>query len=225
MDHDPKALVFDAYGTLFDVHSVARLGDALFPGRGAALSQAWRAKQLEYTWQRSLMGRYDGFNAVTADALDWALESLRLAAGPAQREALLAAWRTLPPFPEVRGALESLGRGRPLAILSNGHPEMLDAVVDHNELRVFFGERVLSVHEAGAFKPDPRVYALAAAALEMPAEAVGFVSSNGWDAAGAASFGFRAFWVNRAQAPVERLGTAPDAVVADLAGLAGLLAG
>ena len=225
MEHDTQALVFDAYGTLFDVHSVTRLADTLFPGRGAALSQAWRTKQLEYTWLRSLMGRYDGFNAVTADALDWALESLRLAAGAGQREALLAAYRTLSPFPEVRGALEALGRGRPLAILSNGHPEMLDAVVDHNELRVFFGERVLSVHAAGVFKPDPRVYALATAALELPAEAVGFVSSNGWDAAGAKSFGFRAYWVNRAGAPVERLGTAPDAVVADLAGLAGQLGG
>ena len=224
MEHKPQALVFDAYGTLFDVHSVTRLADSLFPGRGAALSQAWRTKQLEYTWLRSLMGRYDGFNAVTADALDWALESLRLDAGAEAREALLAAYRTLSPFPEVRGALEALGRGRPLAILSNGHPDMLDAVVDHNELRVHFGERVYSVHEAGVFKPDPRVYALACAGLELPAESIGFVSSNGWDAAGARSFGFTAWWVNRGRAPVERLASPPDAVVGDLAELAALLA-
>jgi len=218
-----QALVFDAYGTLFDVHSVTQLADSLFPGRGAALSQAWRTKQLEYTWLRSLMGRYDSFNAVTADALDWALESLRLAAGPDARASLMRAYRTLAVFPEVRGALERLGKRRTLAILSNGHPDMLDAVVDHNELRVFFGERVFSVHEAGVFKPDPRVYAIATAGLEMPAEAVGFVSSNGWDAAGAKSFGFPAWWVNRANAPVERLGSPPDAIVADLAGLAGTL--
>jgi 2-haloacid dehalogenase len=225
MEADPKALVFDAYGTLFDVHSVTRLADSLFAGRGAALSQAWRAKQLEYTWLRSLMGRYDDFNAVTADSLDWALDSLGLAAGPAQRSALMLAYRELATFPEVRGALARLGERRPLAILSNGHPDMLDAVVDHNELRVHFGDRVFSVHEAGVFKPDPRVYALACAGLELPAGAIGFVSSNGWDAAGARSFGFTAFWVNRGKAPVERLGSPPDAVVDDLAGLARLLAG
>lgn len=225
MAADPKALVFDAYGTLFDVHSVTRLADSLFAGRGAALSQAWRSKQLEYTWLRSLMGRYDDFNAVTADALDWALDSLGLAAGPGERSALMQAYRSLATFPEVRGALERLGGRRPLAILSNGHPDMLDAVVDHNELRVFFGDRVFSVHEAGVFKPDPRVYALACAGLELPAESIGFVSSNGWDAAGARSFGFTAWWVNRVKAPLERLGSPPDAAVDDLAGLARLLAG
>ena len=220
----PQALVFDAYGTLFDVHSVTRLADSLFPGRGAALSQAWRTKQLEYTWLLSLMGRYDDFNAVTANALDWAVESLALAADRGARESLLRAYRTLALFPEVRGALERLGERRPLAILSNGQPDMLDAVVDHNELRHLFGERVLSVHEAGVFKPDPRVYAIASAQLELPAQAIGFVSSNGWDAAGARSFGFRAYWVNRGKAPVERLGSPPDSVVPDLAELATLLA-
>ena len=223
MKADPQALVFDAYGTLFDVHSVTRLADSLFPGRGAALSRAWRAKQLEYTWLRSLMGRYDDFNAVTADSLDWSLESLGLAAGARERDALMQAYRTLATFPEVRAALARLGGRRTLAILSNGHPDMLDAVVDHNELRVHFGERVYSVHEAGVFKPDPRVYALACAGLELPAESIGFVSSNGWDAAGARSFGFRAWWVNRGRAPVERLASPPDAVVADLDGLAALL--
>ncbi|MGE0355775.1 MAG: haloacid dehalogenase type II [Burkholderiales bacterium] len=221
---ETEALVFDAYGTIFDVHSVTRLADSRFPGKGAALSQAWRTKQLEYTWLRSLMGRYDDFNAVTAEALDWALESLALAAKGDDRAALMLAYRELGLFPEVRGALERLAARRPLAILSNGHPDMLDAVVDHNELRAFFGERVLSVHEAGVFKPDPRVYAIATASLELPAAAVGFVSSNGWDAAGAKSFGFRACWVNRGKAPVERLGSPPDAVVADLAGVAALLA-
>ena len=160
MKTNPQALVFDAYGTLFDVHSVTALADSLFAGRGGELSRAWRTKQLEYTWLRSLMGRYDGFDAVTAEALDWALESLGLAASPAQRAALAAQYRILGLFPEVRDALETLAKDRPLAILSNGHPDMLDAVVDHNELRVFFGERVLSVHAAGVFKPDPRVYAL-----------------------------------------------------------------
>lgn len=224
MDTEPQALVFDAYGTLFDVHSVTRLADSLFPGRGAALSKAWRAKQLEYTWLRSLMGRYDDFNAVTAGALDWAIESLGLAARQDDRASLMQAYRTLGLFPEVRGALARLGKRRPLAILSNGHSDMLDAVVDHNELRVFFGERVFSVHEVGVFKPDPRVYAIATTQLELPAEAIGFVSSNGWDAAGAKSFGLRAWWVNRGKAPVERLGSPPDAIVTDLEELAARLA-
>lgn len=220
----PAALVFDAYGTLFDVHSVTRLADSLFPGRGAALSQAWRTKQLEYTWLRSLMGRYDDFAAVTRDALDWALDALQLAAAPAARASLLHAYRTLATFPEVRGALATLGARRRLAILSNGHPDMLDAVVDANELRVYFGERVFSVHEAGVYKPDPRVYALAAAGLELPAAEIGFVSANGWDAAGARTYGMRAWWVNRAGAPLERLGAPPEAVVPDLAALAALAA-
>ncbi len=110
------------------------------------------------------MGRYDDFSAVTAGALDWAIESLAPRRRPRRARSLLRAYRTLALFPEVRGALERLGARRTLAILSNGHPDMLDAVVDHNELRVFFGERVLSVHEAGVFKPDPRVYAIASRA-------------------------------------------------------------
>jgi 2-haloacid dehalogenase len=220
-----QALVFDAYGTLFDVHSVTRLADGLFPGKGGAISQAWRAKQLEYTWMRSLMGRYDGFATVTAEALDWALDSVGVTADSSARWRLLGAYRTLDVFPEVRAALEALAARTPLAILSNGQPEMIDAVVDHNELRVFFGERVFSAHEVGIYKPDPRVYAIATAQLELPADAVGFVSSNGWDAAGGKSFGFRTFWINRAGAPAERLGVPPDAVLADLAGLATALAG
>jgi 2-haloacid dehalogenase len=225
MGNAPQALVFDAYGTLFDVHSVTRLADSLFPGRGSALSQAWRTKQLEYTWLRSLMGRYDDFGVVTRDALDWALDALRIDAAKPDRERLAAAYRTLDLFPEVRAALESLTRHCPLAILSNGQPEMLDAVVDHNELRVFFGERVFSVHEAAVFKPDPRVYTLATAALALSPAEIGFVSSNGWDAAGAKSFGMRTYWVNRGGAPVERLGPPPDAVVPDLAGLAAQVGG
>jgi 2-haloacid dehalogenase len=124
----------------------------------------------------------------------------------------------------VRGVLESLAATRPLAILSNGHPEMLAAVVDHNGLRGLFRGGVLSVHPARRFKPDPSVYRLAEEALGVPRALMGFVSSNGWDAAGAKSFGFRAYWVNRGGAPVERLGVRPDAVVKDLAGLEAVLA-
>ena len=219
MTADVAALVFDAYGTLFDVHSVSRRAEALFPGKGAALSAAWRAKQLEYSWLRTLMGRYEDFDRVTRASLEWALESLGLEGGEAAQRALIDEYRRLPPFPEVPQVLEKLAASRPLAILSNGHPDMLMAVVEHNGLRERFRGGVLSVHPARRFKPDAAVYRIAEEALGVPRPLVGFVSSNGWDAAGAKSFGFRAFWVNRAGAPVERLGVRPDAVVKGLDGL------
>ena len=219
MARDIAALVFDAYGTLFDVHSVSRRAEALFPGKGAALSAAWRSKQLEYSWLRTLMGRYEDFDRVTRASLEWALESLGLEGGEAAQRALIDEYRRLAPFPEVPQVLEKLAASRPLAILSNGHPDMLMAVVEHNGLRERFRGGVLSVHPARRFKPDPAVYRIAEEALGVPRPLVGFVSSNGWDAAGAKSFGFRAFWVNRSAAPVERLGVRPDAVVKGLDGL------
>jgi 2-haloacid dehalogenase len=224
MAREISALVLDAYGTLFDVHSVARLAETLFPGKGAALSAAWRAKQLEYTWLRSLMGRYEDFNRVTVSSLEWALESLGLEGDEAARRGLVGEYRKLATFPEVPAALESLAARRPLAILSNGHPDMLNAVVDHNGLRERFRGGVLSVHPAKAFKPAPAVYRLAEEQLGVPRTLMGFVSSNGWDAAGAKAFGFQVFWINRGGAPVERLGVRPDETLKDLAGLAQLLA-
>ena len=215
-----SALVFDAYGTLFDVHSVAQLAESLFPGKGASLSQAWRTKQLEYTWLKSLMGRYEDFNSVTAASLDWAIASQRIVAGEGAKQALVDEYRRLAMFPEVPASLATLAAARPLAILSNGHPEMLEAVVDHNRLRDFFRGGILSVHPAGIFKPHPSVYQIVEEALGLPRALVGFVSSNGWDAAGAKAFGFRTWWVNRAKAPAERLGFPPDREIANLAELA-----
>jgi 2-haloacid dehalogenase len=223
MTLESSALVFDAYGTLFNVHSVAQLAESLFPGKGASLSQAWRTKQLEYTWLRSLMGRYEDFNSVTAASLDWAIEAQRIVAGEGAKQALMDEYRRLAVFPEVRAALTTLAAACPLAILSNGHPEMLEAVVDHNGLRDFFRGGILSVHPAGIFKPHPSVYQIVEEVLGLPRALVGFVSSNGWDAAGAKAFGFRAYWVNRSRAPLERLGAAPDAVVEDLGEVAALL--
>ena len=223
MTREISALVFDAYGTIFDVHSVTKVADTLFPGKGAALSAAWRAKQLEYTWLRSLMGRYEDFSRVTLSALEWTFESLGLEPDDAARRALLDEYRRLAMFPEVPAALETLAAAKALAILSNGHPEMLNAVVDHNGIRSRFRGGVLSVHPAKTFKPQPSVYRLAEEQLGVPRALMGFVSSNGWDAAGAKSFGFRAFWVNRGGAPVERLGVRPDAIVKDLSELVELL--
>jgi 2-haloacid dehalogenase len=224
MAHEISALVFDAYGTIFDVHSVSRLAERLFPGKGAALSAAWRVKQLEYTWLRTLMGRYEDFSRVTQSALDWSLESLALDADDPARRSLLDEYRKLAVFPEVPAALEKLAAAKPLAILSNGHPDMLNAVVDHNGLRSRFRGGVLSVHPAKVFKPDANVYRIAEEQLGVTRTMVGFVSSNGWDAAGAKSFGFRAFWVNRGGAPVERLGVRPDAIVRDLGEILALVA-
>lgn len=220
MPNGIQALVFDAYGTLFDVHSVTRLADSLFPGKGAALSAAWRTKQLEYTWLRSLMGRYEDFNRVTRVSLEWALESLGLESADGSAIAsLLEEYRRLAPFPEVPAALERLGATVPLAILSNGHPEMLQAVVEHNGFEPRFRGGLISVHAAKVFKPAPAVYRLVEERLGVPRAMVGFVSSNGWDAAGAKAFGFRVWWINRAGAPVERLGVRPDRVIASLAEL------
>lgn len=223
MTQELSALVFDAYGTLFDVHSVGRLAEELYPGKGAALSAAWRTKQLEYTWLRTLMGRYEDFNRVTVSSLDWALESLGIEAEDAHKRRLVDEYRHLDMFPEVPAALEKLASLKPLAILSNGYPEMLDAVVDHNRLRPLFRGGVLSVHAARRFKPDAAVYRLAEEQLGVTRSLIGFVSSNGWDAAGAKSFGFRVFWINRAGAPVERLGVRPDATVRNLGELASQL--
>jgi 2-haloacid dehalogenase len=201
---DIQALVFDAYGTLFDVHSVVAACERRFPGRGRELSQAWRGKQLEYTWLRSLMGRYRDFQEVTADALAWACRSLGLDAAAAVRAELLEAYLSLDTFPEVKGALAAL-RGRPLAILSNGSPAMLSAVVRHAGLEGAFAA-VLSVDALGIYKPHPSVYGLAPARLGVPKERIGFVSANGWDVAGAGTFGLVPFWVNRSGAPAEELG-------------------
>jgi 2-haloacid dehalogenase len=220
MTREISALVFDAYGTLFDVHSVASLADSLFPGKGAALSQAWRTKQLEYTWLRSLMGQYQDFNRVTADSLEWAITAQRIVAGEGSKRALMEEYRRLAMFPEVPAVLEKLAASRALAILSNGHPEMLEAVVDHNGIRERFRGGILSVHSAGVFKPHPSVYQIAEDRLGVPRALVGFVSSNGWDAAGAKAFGYRAIWVNRTSAPVEQLGFPPDRVIASLGELA-----
>ena len=224
MTREVSALVLDAYGTIFDVHSVTRVADSHFAGKGAQLSAAWRTKQLEYTWLRSLMGSYEDFSRVTAASLEWAFEHLGLEPTDAARRALIDEYRRLALFPEAAAALEALAARCPLAILSNGHPEMLDAVVDYNGLRERFRGGVLSVHPAKVFKPSPTVYAIAEEKLGVPRTMMGFVSSNGWDAAGAKAFGFRVFWVNRLGQPVERLGVRPDHVVRDLAGVVEILA-
>jgi len=203
----PRAYVFDAYGTLFDVHSVIEAGRAV-TSEPLALSNLWRQKQLEYTWLRSLMGRYEDFWSVTESALRFAVRRLGLTATEAQLSTLMDAYLALAPFPEVRAALARLA-GTPVGILSNGSPRMLDAAVRSSGLAGAL-DHVLSVDAVKTYKPSPRVYELGPRAFGIPAGEILFVSSNAWDVAGAKAFGYRTCWCNRAKAPMEALGVVPD---------------
>lgn len=206
-----EALVFDAYGTLFDVHSVAQRCESFFPGSGAQLSQLWRAKQLEYTWQRSLMRRYLPFSTVTREALAYACEALRLELTAERMEAVMSEYLRLALYPDVERNLSRLSVKK--AILSNGSPDLLDPLVKNSGLEL---DAVLSVDEIKVFKPAAQVYQLAVDRLRIPSGNIGFVSSNCWDALGAKSFGFTVYWINRQNAPLDRLGFQPDHIVRSL---------
>jgi 2-haloacid dehalogenase len=221
-----KAVAFDAYGTLFDVFSVTALGDELFPGKGDALAQLWRLKQLQYSMLRSLMGRHRDFWRLTEDALTYAVTSLGLDLTPDKRARLLEAYLTLSAFPDVKPGLEALKRrGLRLAILSNGEPKMLEAAARSAGI-VDLLDAILSVEEVKIFKPSPRVYHLAPEHLRVRPSELGFVSSNCWDVAGAASVGLETFWIQRRAAePAEELGFTADHTVSTITDLAPLLRG
>ena len=208
-----RAYVFDAYGTLFDVNAVIEAGREI-TSEPATLSSVWRQKQLEYTWLRALMQRYEDFWVVTEAALRHAIRRLALVASEAQIRRLMDAYLTLACFPEVPAALERLAP-RPRAILSNGAPRMLDAVVKASGLARHV-QLVLSVDAVKTYKPSPEVYALGPRALGIPAGELLFVSSNAWDVAGAKAFGYQVAWCNRAGAPEEELGARADVVVSRL---------
>lgn len=212
-----RALVFDAYGTLFDPFSVRALAEQLFPGQGVALSQLWRAKQLEYSWLRTLMGRYDNFWKITEDALVFSCRSLGLPCSAESHRRLMEIYLSLPAFPEVKPALEQLAV-LPLSILSNGTPEMLAAVVAANGMAQFFSH-VFSVDSLQIYKPRPEVYQHAVDNLGVPRESIGFVSSNFWDIAGATNFGFQTFWLSRSSVVPDELGITPSASLRDLSEL------
>jgi len=208
-------LLYDAYGTLWDVHSVMQRCEACWPGKGMQVSQLWRTKQLEATWLRSLMRRYVPFSTVTREALESACESMGLILDESQKHGLMAEYLTLATFPDVADALMRKVAGR-TGILSNGSPDMLEPLVKHSGLKF---DAVLSVDEVKVFKPAPRVYQLAVDRFGVPKERIGFVTSNFWDAAGAKSFGFTVYWINRGGAAAERLGFQPDRILKSLAGL------
>lgn len=217
-----KACVFDAYGTLFDVHSAvgghkARIGDS-----ADAVSALWRAKQLEYTWLRSLMGRHADFWRVTGDALDYALDAHGI--DDAQlRDDLMQAYLALDAYPEVEDVLKRLkSEGYRTAILSNGSPGMLEAAVTSAGIENLLDANI-SIEEVGIYKPDPRVYQLAVGRLDVRPEEISFQSSNAWDAVGAATFGFQVAWVNRFGQRRERLTAEPQAEIGDLSQLLAVL--
>jgi 2-haloacid dehalogenase len=199
-----KACVFDAYGTLFDVHAAVRHGGRVLGDKAAEVSDLWRTKQLEYTWLRSLMGAHVDFWQVTADGLDFALS----AAGVHDRalhERLMELYLSLDAYEEVKGTLETLKQGGlRTAILSNGSPRMLQAAVSSAGLADLLDAN-LSVEEVGIYKPDARVYQLAVDRLGVAAPEICFLSSNGWDAKGAAHFGFNVAWINRFNKQEDRL--------------------
>jgi 2-haloacid dehalogenase len=221
MSISPQTVVFDAYGPLFDVHSLMAECERCFPGAGDRFCRLWRSKQLEYTWLRSLMGRYRDFDGVTRDAARIAAATLSLEATAQQLDSLLQAYRHLALFPDVMPALRELS-GQRRAILSNGSPGMLSALV-HNAGIGPLLEQVLSVDQVRVFKPHPAVYQLVCKVFGVRAEEVAFVSSNFWDIAGADAFGFRTYWVNRSASPAEELAAQPTATVRDLGALASAL--
>lgn len=204
-----KACVFDAYGTLFDVHSAVARHRERLGKRGNEVSAMWRTKQLEYTWLRSLMGDYTDFWQVTSDALAYALDSFEIDDQILHND-LMQAYLNLSAYDEVPTVLEKLkSAGYATAILSNGEPSMLASAVQGAGLDALL-DKSLSVHDLQIYKPDPKVYQLVVDELAVQPEQVIFQSSNAWDAAGAAHFGFNVLWVNRFDQRQERLPAKPD---------------
>jgi 2-haloacid dehalogenase len=219
-----KALAFDAYGTLFDVFSVTALCEQLYPGKGNQLAQIWRAKQLQYSLMRSLMGRHRDFWGLTEDGLVWATKNLQLDLTADKKKQLMEAYLSLAAFPDVKPGLEALKKqGIKLAILSNGEPKMLEAAAKSAGIRDLLDE-VISVEEVKIFKVSPRVYNLGPERMKVTNPELGFISANSWDINGAASAGLNTFWIQRSAAEVpEELGFQAGAVVKAITDLAPLL--
>jgi 2-haloacid dehalogenase len=217
-----KACVFDAYGTLFDFASAARGCRDLIGDQTDRLTALWRDKQLQYTWLRAIQGRHADFWQVTGDALDYSLETLDLD-NPALRERLMLLYLTLEPFPEVPAVLKQLkDAGMRTAVLSNGSPEMLAPLVTAAKLDSVL-DAVLSVEDAGVYKPHAKVYQLAVDRLGVAASEIAFQSSNAWDAYAAKAFGMRVVWCNRYGQRPERLPGTPDREIKTLSELPALV--
>ncbi len=225
-----RGVVFDAYGTLFDVYSIGRKAEGLFPGMGAAISTVWRDKQIEYSRlvslsDPSLQGsrHYQSFWALTRSALEYSLARLGLVYGQQQVDGLMSAYATLEAYPECEEVLRTVkAMGLPTAILSNGSPEMLHSAADSSGLMPYL-DHLISVDGVRQFKTSPVCYELAPRTLKAPVEKLLFVSSNAWDALGATWFGFQTCWVNRQGLPGERLGPPPHHACTDLKGIVAVI--
>lgn len=200
------AALFDVFGTLLDVYSVTRRAEELFAGNGERLARLWREKQIEYSRLRTMSGRYASFSEVTRDALEYSLQALKLEAAPGDVTRLADEYKRLAPFADVAPALARLHEaGVRLGVLSNGDSEMLETALVTSGLHRYI-DLVLSADQVRAFKTSPSVYALGPRALKLQPHQITFVSSNCWDACGAAWYGYTSFWVNRSDAVLERLG-------------------
>ena len=212
----PRAVLFDVYGTLLDVYSVGLRAEQMFPGAGERLARAWRDKQIEYSRLVSMAGRYRPFWQLTREALQVSAATLQLPLDTAGEDSLMNEYRHLSAFPENRAVLQALAdRGIRAGVLSNGDPDMLAVAIRSAGLTELV-DPILSVHATRRYKTDPAAYALGPVALGLPASEILFVSSNCWDAIGAAWYGFTTLWVNRAGAPMEQLGIAPTRVGSSL---------
>lgn len=215
-----KAVVFDLYGTLFDVYSVRTQCEHIYPGHGDVLGKMWRQKQLEYTWMRTLMGQYRDFEGATLDALRYTCGSLGLPLDAAAEAHLCGAYLQLAPFPDVPQALQQLrAAGLKTAILSNGSRHSIQQVVGNSGLAGAF-DHLISVDEIRLFKPHPAVYQLAVETLGLAKPEILFVSCNSWDATGAKYFGYPVCWINRSGGVFDQLGVLPNTTRSDIADLA-----
>jgi 2-haloacid dehalogenase len=214
-----KAMVFDVYGTLFDVHSVQEACEQHFPEKGQSISSVWRSKQLEYAFLRQLMGQYESFAQVTKDALHYSLEKHNCKYSDDIVQNLMQAYNQLQPYEETKGVLQHF-QDRKLAVFSNGPHTMLEPLLQHAGLTEYFAA-VVSVDEIKEYKPTTAAYTYVLKQLGVKRDEVLFLSSNGWDINGAANFGFHTAWINRNYLPEEKLGQELDKIYHDLNGLKG----
>lgn len=206
-----EAVIFDAYGTLFDVYSVAALADEIFPGNGAEITKVWRERQIDYTRIRTLCDQYIDFRKVTEDALEFACACLKLELASNDKNRLMKQYDHLSAFPENRGVLDQIkSQGLQLGILTNGTTGMIDGAIKSAQMEGYF-DHILTVESIRKFKTVPEVYQLGPDTFNLDVTQILFVSSNCWDACGATWFGYQTLWVNRANMPIEVLGVEPSA--------------
>ncbi|MGC9673443.1 haloacid dehalogenase type II [Staphylococcus haemolyticus] len=212
-----KAFVFDVYGTLFDVYSVADKCNQYFPEKGEQISKTWREKQLEYTNLRQIMGNYKNFYSITKDALHFAVRKYGEEINEKAENELLKEYLYLTPYSEVKEVLNQL-KNKKLAVFSNGSHDMLDPLIEKSELEGEF-DQIISVDEVKHFKPTIESYHYVSQILEVKPEEVLFISSNGWDISGAKNYGFQTAWINRQNLPTEELNLEPNIIYQDLSGI------